>query len=92
MKQKLKLNLAQGAGEVLTREELKHVLGGTGSGSGSGTLVGTDTCKYAGDGKCEGTCADREFPSGEKITRTCVFGTKKNWFGHITSFCACTPK
>ena len=34
---KLKLNLAQGAGEILSREELKKVLGGTGSGSdGSG--------------------------------------------------------
>ncbi len=32
---KLKLNLAHEAGEVLTREELKKVLGGTGSGSGS---------------------------------------------------------
>ena len=27
---KLKLNLAQGAGEILTREELKKVLGGNG--------------------------------------------------------------
>ena len=38
---KLKLNLAHGAGEILTREELKKVLGGTGSGSGSG---GEDPC------------------------------------------------
>ena len=39
---KLKLNLAQGAGEILTREELKGVLGGTGSGGGDGS----------GDGNC----------------------------------------
>ena len=37
---KLKLNLAQGAGEILTREELKKIVGGTeGSGSGSGNLT-----------------------------------------------------
>jgi len=35
---KLKLNLAQGAGEILTREELKKNVGGTeGSGIGSGS-------------------------------------------------------
>ena len=33
---KLKLNLAHGAGEILTRDELKRVLGGTGSGNGDG--------------------------------------------------------
>ena len=40
---KLKLNLAHGAGEILTREELKKVLGGTGSGSGSGGWDGDYT-------------------------------------------------
>ena len=45
---KLKLNLAQGAGEILTREELKKVLGGTeGSGSGSGSAY-SDSCYYYG--------------------------------------------
>ena len=40
---KLKLNVAElGATEILTREELKKVLGGTGSGSGSGS--GEDKC------------------------------------------------
>ena len=37
---KLKLNLAQGAGEILTREELKKVLGGTTYGS-DGCQTGT---------------------------------------------------
>ncbi len=40
---KLKLNLAHGAGEILTREELKKVLGGTGSGSGSGDDIDCPT-------------------------------------------------
>ena len=40
---KIDLNLlAYGAGEILTREELKGVLGGTGSGGGDGS----------GDGNC----------------------------------------
>ena len=35
---KLKLNLAHQAGEILSREELKKIVGGTeGSGSGSGS-------------------------------------------------------
>ena len=42
---KLKLNLAQGAGEILTREELKKIVGGTeGSGSGSGSGSDEVTC------------------------------------------------
>ncbi len=39
---KLKLNISLGLGEVLTKEELKRVFGGTGSGSGSGS--GSDEC------------------------------------------------
>ena len=47
---KLKLNVAElGATEILTREELKKVLGGAGSGSGSGsgnecTSLSKDAC------------------------------------------------
>ncbi len=42
---KLKLNLAQGAGEILTREELKKVLGGTTGSEGSGSgVVNSHTC------------------------------------------------
>lgn len=50
---KLKLNL-RNVGEVLTREQLKQIVGGSGSGSGSG--------KKPCDGKSEGdSCAH---PSG----------------------------
>ena len=46
---KLKLNLAHEAGEILSREELKKIVGGTeGSGSGSGS-----SCNWY---KC--TCSD----------------------------------
>ena len=41
---KLKLNLAHEAGEILSREELKKILGGADSGSGSSTPCGSNTC------------------------------------------------
>ncbi len=54
---KLKLNLAQGVGEILTREELKKVLGGTGGGSGSGTCSGDALGEDAAAKLiCSGTC------------------------------------
>ena len=48
---KLKLNLAHEAGEILTREELKKIVGGTeGSGSGSqSTLLFRCQCSYPAD-------------------------------------------
>ena len=57
---KLKLNLAHQAGEILSREELKKIVGGTeGSGSGSGS----DICA----GKTSSSkCTNRD---GDIITR-----------------------
>ncbi|MBR5657245.1 MAG: hypothetical protein IKW98_11305 [Prevotella sp.] len=66
---KLKLNLSPNLGEVLTKDELKHVFGGSGVGSGSGSSSGTlencgcsgkkenDSCCYYKDGtKYDGHC------------------------------------
>ena len=45
---KLKLNLSPNLGEVLTKDELKHVFGG-GSGSGSGSSSDTsESCGCSG--------------------------------------------
>jgi len=50
---KLKLKaLELGASEVLTREQLKNVLGGDGSGGGSGGSC-FGTYFYSGDNGCE---------------------------------------
>lgn len=64
---KLKLNLAHGAGEILTREELKKVLGGTGSGSGSGDDIDCPTSQNQCSGTCKkngiiGRCGWTKFP------------------------------
>ena len=54
---KLKLNLAQVVGEILTRDELKRIVGGTeGSGSGSCTCYGTANAEQADSLVCAGTC------------------------------------
>ena len=58
---KLKLNQVQGTGEILSREELKGVLGGMGSDSDSGSGGGSRCfnsythCNVDGDkdGNCE---------------------------------------
>lgn len=53
---KLKLNLSPNLGEVLTRNELKHVFGGFGIGSGDesdGPCSATATCP---DGKTTVSC------------------------------------
>jgi hypothetical protein len=47
---KLKLNFAQVAGEILTREELKKVLGGTDAGSGSGSDDIVECSKFSSCG------------------------------------------
>lgn len=51
---KMHLNLAQGAGEILTKGELKKILGGIGSGSDSGSSGDID-CPTSKD-QCSGTC------------------------------------
>ena len=49
---KLNLNVANlGATEILSREELKKVLGGTGTGTGSGDDNPLQTCTPADEGK-----------------------------------------
>ena len=72
---KLKLNLSPNLGEVLTKDELKHVFGG-GSGSGSGSSPECDGCKgksehnsccyYEGGKRKNGTCVHTPF-SGTKL-------------------------
>lgn len=53
---KLKLNLAQGAGEILTREELKKIVGGTeGSGSGSSCSISFTCPDKSTTVSCNGT-------------------------------------
>ena len=75
---KLKLELAQAAGEILTREEQKRILGGA---SGSG---GDDYCtgkkawakcidsndKQIGDG-CYTSSDPSSCPSGQRVTCCC---------------------
>lgn len=45
------LNLEEGSGEILTREELKKVLGGSYYGSG-----GENSCQGVSREKCKGAC------------------------------------
>ena len=77
---KLKLNVAElGATEILTREELKKVLGGTGSGSGSG-IGYVSGCGKLGQAHCGDTagnsCKTHSGASGKckspQATTTCV--------------------
>ncbi len=71
---KLKLNLAHGAGEILTREELKKVLGGTGSGSGSGggcTCNATANAEQAEYLACTGTCPSISTGNGYSYQQQC---------------------
>jgi len=55
---KLKLKMSSDIGDILTREELKRVFGGTGSGSGSGTTICSATCTGSSSISlnCDGTC------------------------------------
>ncbi|NLR78214.1 hypothetical protein [Chitinophaga eiseniae] len=58
---KLKLTaLGLGAKELLTREQLKNVMGGDGSGSGTGSCDYTVTCAV-GTISCSSTVGDCSF-------------------------------
>ncbi len=80
---KLKLNLAQGAGEILTREELKKVLGGTGSGSGSGGWDGD----YTSIRDANGNKVTKKLCEGSKPGDSCEYyryntsGQLIHWYG-----------
>ncbi|MFA6831632.1 MAG: hypothetical protein WCR36_05125 [Bacteroidaceae bacterium] len=63
---KIKLNLYPEVGEVLSKNELKHIFGGIGSetasGSNDGKVLCTTTCRHNAQGVlsisllCEGSC------------------------------------
>ena len=57
---KMYLNLAQGAGEILTRDELKSVLGGMGSNVGSSENCAKYFCGAEGKSCCSAydICSD----------------------------------
>jgi len=64
---KLKLNISSGLGEVLTKEELKRVFGGTGSGSGSGS---SENCGCSGKKENDSCCYYRD---GKKYSGYCKY-------------------
>ena len=70
---KLKLNLAHQAGEILTREELKKIVGGTeGSGSGSCTCNGYASGEEQAHSLiCAGTCPNVSFGNGSNYQQEC---------------------
>ena len=55
---------AYGAGEIITRDELKKVLGGTGSGSSDGTSNGVKSCVSS-------DCSSENFGLGCAPNKTC---------------------
>ena len=73
--EKLKLNVANlGATEILTREELKKVLGGT-EGSGSGSETCTNNACGALNLPC---CSSSDYCSGVSKSDVCVPRPKPN--------------
>lgn len=78
---KLSINIPEGLGDVLSQEELKHVLGGMGSYGSLGSLGSTEAAKKKSP-KIEACEGKRLGDSCSWLYYgTIYYGTCQNWFG-----------